>query len=88
MGKATNKSATLKRVYRTQGGDGRGKEEEACVFPKNTHGVIKKTVPAITTTATATPKVTPIPTPEESVKFMRRISRTLPVLLPRRYVVP
>jgi hypothetical protein len=40
------------------------------VFPKNTHGVIKKTVPAIKTTATATPMVTPNLTPEELVKFM------------------
>ena len=38
---------------------------------QNTHtGVIKKTVPAITTTATATPTVTPNLTPEELVKFM------------------
>jgi hypothetical protein len=41
----------------------------AC-FQKNTHGVIKKTVPAITTMATATPTVTPNLTPEELVKFM------------------
>jgi hypothetical protein len=27
----------------TQGGDGRGKDKEACVFPKNMHGMIKKT---------------------------------------------
>jgi hypothetical protein len=32
--------------------------------------VIKKTVPAITTTATATPTVTPNLTPKELVKFM------------------
>jgi hypothetical protein len=54
----------------TQGGDGRGKEEEACVFPKNMHGVIKKTVPTITTMVTATPTVTPNLTLEELVKFM------------------
>jgi hypothetical protein len=40
------------------------------VFPKNTHGVIKKTVLTITTTATATSTVTPNLTPEELVKFM------------------
>jgi uncharacterized alkaline shock family protein YloU len=40
------------------------------VFPKNTHGVIKKTVPAITTTATATPMVTRNLTPKELVKFI------------------
>jgi hypothetical protein len=41
----------------------------AC-FQKTRTGVIKKTVPAITTTATATPTVTPNLTPEELVKFM------------------
>jgi uncharacterized alkaline shock family protein YloU len=40
------------------------------VFPKNTHGVIKKTVPTITTVATATSMVSPNLTPEELVKFM------------------
>jgi hypothetical protein len=41
------------------------------VFPKKTRmGVIKKTVPAITTTATATSMVTPNVTLEELVKFM------------------
>jgi uncharacterized alkaline shock family protein YloU len=40
------------------------------VFPKNTHEVIKKTVPAITTTATATPMVTRNLTPKELVKFI------------------
>jgi hypothetical protein len=40
------------------------------VFPKNTHGVIKKTIPAIMTTATATHTVIPNLTPEELVKFM------------------
>jgi hypothetical protein len=40
------------------------------VFPKNKHGVIKKTIPAITTMTTATPTVTPNLTPEELVKFM------------------
>jgi hypothetical protein len=40
------------------------------VFPKNTHGGDKKTVLAITTTATATSMVTPNLTPEELVKFM------------------
>jgi hypothetical protein len=54
----------------TRGGDGRGEEEEARVFPKNRHGVIKKTVLAITTTATTTSMVTPNLTPEELVKFM------------------
>jgi uncharacterized alkaline shock family protein YloU len=40
------------------------------VFPKNTHGVIKKTVLAILTMATTTSMVTPNLTPEELVKFM------------------
>jgi hypothetical protein len=40
------------------------------VFAKNMHGVIKKTVLAITTTTTATPMVTPNLTPEELAKFM------------------
>jgi hypothetical protein len=48
----------------------RAQVEEACVFQKNTHGVIKKTIPAITTTAAATPMVTPNLTPEELVKLM------------------
>jgi hypothetical protein len=39
-------------------------------FQKTRTGVIKKTVPAITTTATATPMVTPNLTLEELVKFM------------------
>jgi hypothetical protein len=39
-------------------------------FQKTRTGVIKKTVPAITTMATATPTVTPNLTPEELVKFM------------------
>jgi hypothetical protein len=39
-------------------------------FQKTRTGVIKKTVPAIKTTATATPMVTPNLTPEELVKFM------------------
>jgi hypothetical protein len=41
----------------------------AC-FQKTRMGVIKKTVPAITTMAAATPMVTPNFTPEELVKFM------------------
>jgi hypothetical protein len=41
----------------------------AC-FQKTHMGVIKKTVPAITTTATATSTVIPNLTPEELVKFM------------------
>jgi hypothetical protein len=41
----------------------------AC-FQKTRTGVIKKTVPAITTTATTTPMITPNLTPEELVKFM------------------
>jgi hypothetical protein len=40
------------------------------MFPKNTHGVIKKTIPAITPMTTATFTVTPNLTPEELVKFM------------------
>jgi hypothetical protein len=40
------------------------------VFPKNTHGVIKKTIPAITTMATAKPTISPNLTPEDTVKFM------------------
>jgi hypothetical protein len=40
------------------------------VFPKNTHGVIKKTIPTITTMTTATSMITPNLTPEELVKFM------------------
>jgi hypothetical protein len=40
------------------------------MFSKNTHRVIKKTVSAIMTSATATPTVTPNLTPEELVKFM------------------
>jgi hypothetical protein len=39
-------------------------------FQKTRKGVIKKTVPMITTTATAIPMVTPNLTPEELVKFM------------------
>jgi hypothetical protein len=41
----------------------------AC-FQKTRTGVIKKTVPSITTMGTATPTVTPNLTPEEVVKFM------------------
>jgi hypothetical protein len=41
----------------------------AC-FQKTCTGVIKKTVPAVTTMATATYMVTPNLTPEELVKFM------------------
>jgi hypothetical protein len=41
----------------------------AC-FQKTRMGVIKKTVPAITTMATTTSTVTPNLTPEELVKFM------------------
>jgi hypothetical protein len=41
----------------------------AC-FQKTCRGVIKKTIPAITTTATATSTVTPNLTLEELVKFM------------------
>jgi hypothetical protein len=41
----------------------------AC-FQKTRTGVIKKTVPAITTMATTTSTVTPNLTPEELVKFM------------------
>jgi hypothetical protein len=40
------------------------------VFPKDTHGVVKKTVLAITTMATATSMVTHNLTLEELVKFM------------------
>jgi hypothetical protein len=40
------------------------------VFPKNTHGVIKKTITAITSMATATSTITPNLTPKELVKFM------------------
>jgi hypothetical protein len=40
------------------------------MFPTNTLGVIKKTIAAITTMATATPTVTPNLTPKELVKFM------------------
>jgi hypothetical protein len=40
------------------------------LYPKNMHGVIKKTLPAIMTTATTTSMVTPNLTPEELVKFM------------------
>jgi hypothetical protein len=40
------------------------------VFPKTRMGVIKKTIPAITTMATTTSMVTPNLTPEELVKFM------------------
>jgi hypothetical protein len=39
-------------------------------FQKTCTGVIKKTILAITTMATATPMVTPNLTPEELVKFM------------------
>jgi hypothetical protein len=41
----------------------------AC-FQKTCMGVIKKTVPTITTMTTTTPTVTPNLTPEELVKFM------------------
>jgi hypothetical protein len=40
------------------------------VFPKNMHGVSKKTVSAIMTMTTATSMVTPNHTPEQLVKFM------------------
>jgi hypothetical protein len=40
------------------------------ISKKTRMGVIKKTIPAITTTATATPTVTPNLTSEELVKFM------------------
>jgi hypothetical protein len=41
------------------------------VFPKkNTHGVIKKTILIVMTTATATSTITPNLTPKELVKFM------------------
>jgi uncharacterized alkaline shock family protein YloU len=40
------------------------------VFAKNTHGVIKKTISAVRTTATTTSTVTPNLTPEELVKFI------------------
>jgi hypothetical protein len=40
------------------------------MFPKNTQGVIKKMILAITTMATTTSMVTPNLTPEELVKFM------------------
>jgi uncharacterized membrane protein len=39
-------------------------------FQKTRNGVIRKTVPAVTTMATATSTVTPNLTPEELVKFM------------------
>jgi hypothetical protein len=39
-------------------------------FQKTRTGVIKKTIPTITTMATATPTVIPNLTPEELVKFM------------------
>jgi hypothetical protein len=39
-------------------------------FQKTCTGVIKKTVPAVKTMATATSMVTPKVTPEELVKFM------------------
>jgi hypothetical protein len=39
-------------------------------FKKTRTGVIKKTIPAITTTVTTTSMVTPNLTPEELVKFM------------------
>jgi hypothetical protein len=44
--------------------------EARSVFPKNMHGVIKKTVPTITTMTAATSMVTLNLTPEELVKFM------------------
>jgi hypothetical protein len=40
------------------------------MFPKNTHGVIKKTIPTSMTTTTATSTVTLILTLEELVQFM------------------
>jgi uncharacterized membrane protein len=45
------------------------RQKLAC-FQKARTGVIKKTVPAITTTTTATSTVTPNLTPEEFVKFI------------------
>jgi uncharacterized membrane protein len=45
------------------------RQKLAC-FQKARMGVIKKTVPAITTTTTATSTVTPNLTPEEFVKFI------------------
>jgi hypothetical protein len=57
------------------------RRKPAC-FQKTCTGVIKKTVPAVTITATATPLVTPNLTPKDLVKF-----KTLLVLSPRRYVV-
>jgi hypothetical protein len=47
-----------------------GRRKLAC-FQKPRTGVIKKTVPAITTTTTATPMVTPNLTPEELVIHVR-----------------
>jgi hypothetical protein len=46
------------------------KRRKVACFRKTRTGVIKKTVPAITTKATATPIVIPNLTPEELVKFM------------------
>jgi uncharacterized membrane protein len=45
------------------------RQKLAC-FQKARTGVIKKTIPAITTTTTATSTVTPNLTPEEFVKFI------------------
>jgi hypothetical protein len=61
----------------------------AC-FQKTRTGVIKKTVPAITTMATTTSTVTPNLTPEELVKFMdvavaRKYGNDLSL---RGYIVP
>ncbi len=46
-----------------------GRRRKLACFQKTCMGVIKKTIPAITTTATATPMVTPNLTPKEFIKF-------------------
>jgi hypothetical protein len=48
----------------------KARRKKLTCFQKTRTGVIKKTVPTIMTTATATSTVTPNLTPEELVKFM------------------
>jgi hypothetical protein len=84
----------LEKELEEEMAEARGKK--LMCFQKTHTGVIKKTVLDVTTMATTTSTVIPILTPEELVKFMDvvvatnmgMISGTLPVLSPRRYVIP
>jgi hypothetical protein len=58
----------LEKELKEEMAEARGKK--LTHFQKTCTGVIKKTIPAVTTMATATSMVTPSLTPEELVKFM------------------